>query len=67
MGVILFAVPLIVVPTIWGITRSPIVAGVAAIALLLITSIVLQLPVWAYLSVLLAAFAAFLLGMLLKK
>ena len=67
VGVILFAVPLIVVPTIWGITRSPIVAGVATIALLLVTSLVLQLPVWAYLSVLLAAAAAFLLGMLLKK
>ena len=67
VGVILFAVPLIVVPTVWGITRNPIVAGVATIALLLITSIVLQLPVWAYLSVLLAAGAAFLLGMLLKK
>ena len=67
VGVILFAVPLIVVPTIWGITRKPIVAGIATIALLLITSIVLQLPVWAYLSVLLAAGAAFLLGMLLKK
>ena len=67
VGVILFAVPLIVVPTIWGITRKPIVAGVATIALLLVTSIVLQLPVWAYLSVLLAAGAAFVLGMLLKK
>ena len=67
MGVILFAVPLIVVPTVWGITRNPIVAGVATIALLLVTSIVLQLPAWAYLSVLLAAVAAFLLGMLLKK
>ncbi len=67
VGVILFAVPLIVVPTIWGITKKPIVAGVATIALLLVTSIVLQLPVWAYLSVLLAAGAAFVLGMLLKK
>ena len=67
VGVILFAVPLIVVPTVWAITRNPIVAGVATIALLLLTSIVLQLPVWAYLSVLLAAAAAFLLGMLLKK
>ena len=67
VGVILFAVPLIVVPTVWGITKKPIVAGIATIALLLVTSIVLQLPVWAYLSVLLAAGAAFLLGMLLKK
>ena len=67
VGVILFAVPLVVVPTVWGITRNAIVAGIATIALLLVTSIVLQLPVWAYLSVLLAAAAAFFLGMLLKK
>ena len=67
VGVILFAVPLVVVPTIWGITRNAIIAGIATIALLLITSIVLQLPPWAYLSVLLAAAAAFLMGMLLQK
>ena len=67
VGVILFAVPLIVVPTVWGITRDPIVAGIATIALLVIASIVLQLPPWAYLSVLLAAAAAFVLGMLQKK
>ena len=67
VGVILFAVPLVVVPVIWGITRNPIVAGVVTIALLVITAIVLQLPVWAYLSILMAAGAAFVLGMLLKK
>ena len=66
IAVILFIVPLIVVPTIWGITKNPYIAGIATIVLLIIVSIVLRLPIWSYLSVVLAAAAAFVMGMLLQ-
>ena len=67
VGVILFLVPLIVVPSVWAVTKNPVVAAVVTIGLLVITALVLQLPIWSYLSILLAAGAAFVLGMILKK